>query len=131
MRLRKPVSGSPTKIRRRWRSFKAHSKAAHKSQLTGTGLSQNLTPAVVLSAAHRKGGCDRTLDAPYGLAVDGEGDLFVTNVGVHGGCRGSLAEFSAGSIESSGSPKPKVFVTTDGKHNSIDAPNALTFGPGL
>ncbi|MGA8644485.1 MAG: hypothetical protein WB650_21465 [Candidatus Binatus sp.] len=101
------------------------------SQLTGTGLSQNLTPAAVLSATHHKGDCDQTLDGPYGLAVDGSGDLFVANVRVHGGCRGSLAEFSAGSIESSGSPKPEVFITTDGKRNSIDAPNALTFGPGL
>ncbi len=101
------------------------------SQLTGTGLSQNLTPAVVLSAAHRGGACNRTLDGPYGLAVDGSGDLFVANDRTHGGCLGSLAEFSAGSIETSGSPKPELFITTDGKRNSIDGPNALTFGPTL
>lgn len=101
------------------------------SQLTGTGLSQNLTPAVVLSAAHHGGACNQTLDGPYGLAVDGSGDLFVANVRTHGGCPGSLAEFSAASIETSGSPKPELFITTDGKRNSIDAPNALTFGPTL
>lgn len=101
------------------------------SQLTGTGLAQNLTPAVVLTPAHHKGDCNSTIDAPYGIAVDGAGDLFVANVRVHGGCKGSLAEFSAGSIGSSGSPKPEVFITTDSKRNSLDAPNAITFGPEL
>jgi hypothetical protein len=85
----------------------------------------------VLGAIHHKGACNLTLDGPNGLAVDGSGDLFVANVGIHGSCRGSLAEFSAGSIGSSGNPKPEVFITTDSKRNSLDAPNALTFGPAL
>jgi hypothetical protein len=99
------------------------------SQLTGTGLSQNLTPAVVLTPAHRSGACRKSLDGPYGLAVDGVGDLYVANSNADRGCFGSLAEFSASSIESSGSPKPKAFITTDGKRTSINYPNALTFGP--
>jgi sugar lactone lactonase YvrE len=101
------------------------------SQLTGTGLSQNLTPAVVLGATHHSGPCKQSLDGPYGLAVDGSGNLFVANANAHGSCLGSLAKFLAGSIETTGSPKPKVFITTDGKRNSIDGPNALTFGPVL
>jgi len=101
------------------------------SQLAGTGLSQNLTPAVVLTATHHSGPCNLSVDGPYGLAVDGSGDLFVANTGDQGGCRGSLAKFLAGSIETTGSPKPKVFITTDGKRNSINIPNALTFGPVL
>lgn len=99
------------------------------SQLIATGLSQNLTPAVVLSPAQHGGVCNESLDGPYGLALDGAGDLYVANSNIHGDCRGSLAKFLAKSIESSGSPKPKVFITTDGKGNSIDVPNALTFGP--
>jgi ligand-binding sensor domain-containing protein len=101
------------------------------SQLTGTGLAQNLTPAVVLNPAHRKGHCNATIDGPYGIAVDGSGDLWVANSQVHEGCKGSLAAFSAGSIGSSGSPKPEVFITRDSEGNSLDAPNALTFGPPL
>jgi sugar lactone lactonase YvrE len=101
------------------------------SELSGTGLAQNLTPAVVLTPAHRKGDCDLTINAPYGIAIDGSGNLWVANVRVHGGCKGSIAEFSAGSIGSSGSPKPELFITTDSKGDSLDAPNALTFGPQL
>jgi sugar lactone lactonase YvrE len=99
------------------------------SQLTATGLSQNLTPAVVLSPAHHGGACNESLDGPYGLALDGADNLYVANSNTHGDCLGSLAKFLAKSIESSGSPKPKVFITTDGKGTSIDAPNALTFEP--
>jgi len=101
------------------------------SQLAGSGLSQNLTPAVVLTATHHSGSCNKSVDGPYGLAVDGSGNLFVANSQVRGGCRGSLAEFLAGSIETTGSPKPKVFITNDGTPNSIHGPNALTFGPTL
>ena len=99
------------------------------SDLAGSGLSQNITPAAVLSAAQRDGVCNQSLDGPYGLAVDNSGNLFVANTRVHGGCVGSLAEFSAGSIGSSGNPKPKLFITPDGNHTSINAPNALTFAP--
>jgi DNA-binding beta-propeller fold protein YncE len=91
--------------------------------LGGSGLDQDLTPAVVLTATARGGSCNMTIDAPYGLAFDGGGNLFVANAG-SGGCSGSLAEFSAGKIGSTGSPKPKVFATRGLVH-----PNALTFGP--
>jgi sugar lactone lactonase YvrE len=99
------------------------------SQLAGIGLSQNLTPAVVLGPRHHGGACNESLDGPYGLAVDSAFNLYVANSNLRGGCLGSLAEFSSGSIKSSGSPKPKAFVTTDSKRTSIDTPNALTFGP--
>ena len=93
--------------------------------LVGTGLHQNLTPAVVLSPTAEGGSCNLSIDAPYGLAFDGSGNLFVANAGSGGGgCHGSLAQFSAGSIGSTGSPKPKVFATGGLVH-----PNALTFGP--
>ena len=95
------------------------------NQLTGTGLAKDLTPAVILSATSRGGSCHLTLDAPYGVAVDGSGNLFVSNANGVAGCHGSLAEFSAGSIASTGSPKPKVFMTG----SDLNSPNALTFGP--
>ncbi len=98
-------------------------------QLTATGLSQNLTPAVVLSSAQHGGGCNESLDGPYGLALDGAGDLYVANSNIHSNCLGSLAKFLAKSIKSSGSPKPKAFITTDRNGTSIDVPNALTFAP--
>jgi len=91
--------------------------------LGGVGLDQDLTPAVVLSATARGGSCNMTIDAPYGLAFDNGGNLFVANAG-SGGCSGSLAQFSPGKIGSTGSPKPQVFGTAGLVH-----PNALTFGP--
>lgn len=100
-------------------------------QLTGTGISQNLTPAVVLSPARKPGPCPETLDGPYGVAVDRHGNLFVSNANLSGRCLGSLAEFSAKSIESSGSPIPKVFITTTVWGYNVNDPNNLTFGPAL
>ena len=91
--------------------------------LGGAGLDQNLTPAVVLTETSEGGSCKMSIDGPYGLAFDSGGNLFVANAG-SGGCSGSLAQFSAGSIGSTGSPKPKVFATGGLVH-----PNALTFGP--
>ena len=91
--------------------------------LGGSGLDQDLTPAVVLTATARGGSCNMTIDAPYGLAFDNGGNLFVANAG-SGSCSGSLAQFSANKIGSTGSPKPKVFGTAGLVH-----PNALTFGP--
>jgi len=100
-------------------------------QVTGTGLSQNLTPAVVLSPVSEARRCHESLDGPYGIAVDRKGNLFVSNANVTGNCFGSLAEFSPKSIKSSGSPIPKVFIVTTVYGNNINDPNNLTFGPSL
>ena len=99
--------------------------------ITGTGLSQNVTPAVVLSPSIIRGPCPLSLDGPYGIAVGLKGNLFVSNANIGGGCLGSLAMFSAKSIESSGSPIPKVFIITRRYGNNINRPNNLTFGPTL
>jgi streptogramin lyase len=101
------------------------------NQIAGAGLSQDLTPAVVLSSVSRAGPCTESLDGPYGVAVDKDGNLFVTNANLAGSCFGSLAEFSAASIESSGNPIPKVFITTRPYGYNIHEPNNLTFGPTL
>lgn len=95
------------------------------NQLTATGLATDLTPAVVISASSRGGSCHLSLDGPYGVAVDGSGNLFVSNANKAGGCLGSLAEFSAGSIASTGSPKPNAFITG----SDLNSPNAITLGP--
>ncbi|HVB55199.1 MAG TPA: hypothetical protein VNE63_02035 [Candidatus Acidoferrales bacterium] len=100
-------------------------------QLTGTGMSQNLTPAVVLSPTSESGRCPESLDGPYGIAVDQKGNLFVSNANLAGQCFGSLVKFSAESIQSSGSPIPKVVITTTRHGNNINDPNSLTFGPLL
>ena len=100
-------------------------------QLSGTGLSLNITPAVILSSASRTGRCTQSLDGPYGVAVDLAGNLFVSNANIGSRCFGSLAKFSAKSIESSGSPIPKLFITTSPYGYNINDPNNLTFGPLL
>ncbi len=97
------------------------------SDLAGTGLHQDLTPAVVLSATSESGPCNLSLDGPYGLAFNGGGDLLVANANTNvAGCVGSLAQFSAGSLGATGSPTPKAFIT-----NGVNSPNGLTFGPTI
>ncbi len=100
------------------------------SELNETGLSQNLTPSVVLSAHNMPGACNTSLAGPYGLAVS-NGSLFVTNSSIIGGCKGSLAVFPANKIASTGNPKPKVFITSNGRGTNINSPNAVTVGPPL
>jgi streptogramin lyase len=101
-------------------------------QLSGTGLSQNLIPDVVLGAVSESGPCPQSLDNPYGLALDNNGNLYVSNTNLlTSGCFGSLAEFSAKSITASGTPTPKVFITQDAQGENINDPNSLTFGPTI
>ncbi len=93
------------------------------NQLTGTGLGQDLTPPIVLDS---KGGgtCSQSLNSPYGVAVNQNGNLLVSNANGGGGCRGSVVEFLARKITSSGRPKPKVVIS-----GNMNVPNALTLGP--
>jgi hypothetical protein len=100
-------------------------------QLSGTGLSQNLSPDVVLGATSESGPCPQGLDGPYGVALDNNGNLFVSNANLQGECFSSLVEFSAKSIKSSGNPTPKVFITQDPQGDNIGDPNNLTFGPSV
>lgn len=95
----------------------------------GAGLSQNITPAVVLTAATMRGACTQSLDAPYGVAIDQRGNLLVSNKGTTTQCVGSIAKFMANRITSSGSPAPRVFLRANSSGTNLNAPNALTFGP--
>lgn len=100
------------------------------SQIAGSGLSQNITPAVVLTATTLRGACSQSLDAPYGVAVDQSGKLLVSNAGQNSaGCLGSLSKFSARAIRSSGSPRPIMFLRSNLSGTNFNSPNNLTFGP--
>jgi sugar lactone lactonase YvrE len=95
----------------------------------GTGLSQNVTPAVVLSPTTMPGRCNQSFNGPYGVAVDQSGNLLVGSAGTSAPCAGSLAKFLANSITASGSPKPRVFISANLRGTNLNAPNYLTFGP--
>ena len=104
------------------------------NQLRGAGLFQNATPPVILSTTPITDGspCAFSLDSPYGLAIDGLGNLYVGNDGTNGSnCSGSLARFSAATIRKTGSPKPNLFISSDASASNLDAPNYLTWGPIL
>ena len=99
------------------------------SQISPSGLSQNITPAVVLNPAKMPGPCNQSFNAPYGVAVDQGGNLFVGSAGTTAHCDGSLAKFPAKKITVSGRPKPLVFVPANRKGTNLNMPNYLTFGP--
>jgi streptogramin lyase len=101
------------------------------SQINPSGLSQNITPAVVLSPANMPGRCNQSFNAPYGVAINAAGDLFVGGAGTTASCKGSLAKFPAKRITVSGSPKPSVFISSNLKSTNLDVPNYLTFGPTI
>jgi streptogramin lyase len=101
------------------------------SQINGTGLSRNVTPAVVLSTTNMPGRCNQSLNGPYGVAIDQKGNLFVGNAATTAQCAGSLAKFLTKNITTSGSPKPAVFISANLKGTNLNAPNYLTFGPSI
>ena len=81
------------------------------SQLAASGAP---TPAVTISAS------SGSLDAPYGLAFEAGGDLWVTNVGGN-----TLVEYTPSQLEATGSPTPAVTVSASS--GSIDYPYGLAF----
>jgi sugar lactone lactonase YvrE len=100
------------------------------SQIAGAGLSQNITPAVVLTATTLSGACNQSLDAPYGVAIDQRGDLLVSNAGqTSTGCSGSISKFVPSRIRSNGSPRPSLFLRSNSGGTNLNSPNNLTFGP--
>ena len=103
------------------------------NQLSGAGLSNNPTPAVVLSPTAESGQqCTQSLDSPYGVAVDSKGNLFVVNAGDTGpNCVGSLAKFSSKSITASGSPVPVVFISSNASGTNLDFSGYPIFGPSI
>jgi sugar lactone lactonase YvrE len=72
------------------------------------------TPTVTLSTN------SGSLDFPFGLAFDGSGDLWVSNIS-----GGSVVEFSAAQIAASGSPTPTATISGA----SVFFPSGLAFDP--
>jgi streptogramin lyase len=103
-------------------------------QLRVTGLFQAVTPPVILTPTPITNGspCSLSIDNPYGVAVDGAGNLYIANTGTTGSdCSGSLAKFLRASIGKSGSPVPQLFISSDSSDANLDTPNYLTWGPDL
>jgi sugar lactone lactonase YvrE len=99
-------------------------------QIAGAGLSQNITPAVVLTATTLPGACNQSLDAPYGVAIDKGGNLLVSNASQSSaGCSGSISKFPPSRIRSNGSPRPSFFLRSNSAGTNLNSPNNLTFGP--
>ncbi|HEX3946794.1 MAG TPA: hypothetical protein VHW47_03775, partial [Acidimicrobiales bacterium] len=92
------------------------------AQLTSSG---SPVPAVTLSWNG-----SGSLACPEGIAFDGNGNLWVSTLGGTGGLAGtgSVVEFTAGQLGSSGSPTPAVTLTAPtGTGTVLAGPYALAF----
>ncbi|MGH9108682.1 MAG: IPT/TIG domain-containing protein [Acidimicrobiales bacterium] len=72
------------------------------------------TPAVTIT----------TPGAPYGLAFDGQGDLWATEQTAH-----ELVEYAPGQLTASGAPAPVLVISNDAS-TSLKDPRALAFDAG-
>ena len=100
------------------------------SQLSGSGLGNDLAPVVTLSPVTVKGHCTESIDGPYGVAIDAKGNLYIVNTGTTGpSCVGSITEFAAKKIAASGSPAPKAFVSSNSTGSNVDFSGYPVFGP--
>ena len=87
------------------------------------------TPKVTITATAvlTLDGIALSLDFPEGVAFDPAGNLWVANL--ESDNAGSLAEFTATQLASSGGPSPAVFLDSDIFGINIHQPSQLTFGP--
>ena len=95
------------------------------------GASGSLTPTVTITATPVEtiDGITTSLDGPDGLAFDPSGNLWVSNL--QSDNAGSVAEFTAAQLATSGNPSPAVFLDSDEFGLNIHQPALLTFGPIL
>jgi len=93
------------------------------------GASGSLTPTVTITATPVEtiDGITTSLDGPDGLAFDPSGNLWVSNL--QSDNAGSVAEFTAAQLATSGNPSPAVFLDSDEFGLNIHQPALLTFGP--
>jgi streptogramin lyase len=93
------------------------------------GASGSLMPTVTIAATIviTADGFASSLDNPDGLAFDPSGNLWVSNL--ESDNAGSIAEFTAAQLATSGSPSPAVFLDSDIFGININLPALLTFGP--
>jgi serine/threonine protein kinase, bacterial len=98
------------------------------SDLASTGTR---TPLVTLgaTAVPVSGGTANSLDDPEGLAFDDDdsGNLWVANISSNN--VGSLVEYTASQLSSSGSPSPNVFLNSDVFGVNFHTPGLIIFGP--
>ena len=86
-------------------------------EFTQAQLATGGAPAPTVTLAATAG----SLDGPTALVFDRAGDLWVSNV-----FNNSVVEFTPGQLAASGSPTPKVTITSNGLvPASIDSPEAL------
>jgi hypothetical protein len=89
------------------------------------------TPLVTLgaTAVPLSGGTANSLDIPEGLAFDDDdsGNLWVSNTTSNN--VGSIVEYTASQLSSSGSPSPNVFLNSDMFGINFHTPGVITFGP--
>jgi hypothetical protein len=92
-------------------------------------MSGTPTPTVIITATPvvTLDGIALSLDFPEGVAFDPAGNLWVANLDSDNA--GSLAEFTAAQLATSGSPSPAVFLDSDIFGTNIHQPSLLTFGP--
>ncbi|MBF6561285.1 MAG: hypothetical protein IVW56_13440 [Candidatus Binataceae bacterium] len=103
------------------------------ADLAGSGTSTP-TPAVVLtSTAYGKGNLLTSFQRPDGLAFDSLGNLWVANTQQPktGLGLGSLVEFGASELATSGSPVPLRGILANHYDSNLMNPGYLTFGPSL
>jgi len=84
-------------------------------------MSGSPTPAVVI------GSTVNSIDLPYAITFDRNGNLWVANNGVGGPDVGSLVALSPSQLASSGSPVPHVILASNGAN--LNNPDSLTFDP--
>jgi secreted PhoX family phosphatase len=95
-------------------------------QLTASG---SPAPAVTLTATTVNGTTANSFDDPAGITFDRHGNLWVANL--FSDQVGSVAEFSAADLATSGSPQPLVFIDSNAAATNLKSPLMLTFGPSI
>jgi hypothetical protein len=107
--------------------------------LAGAGT-VSLAPAITINATTVVDRVNRlksydfeSFNSPAALAFDSEGDLWVGNslqpASVFGA--GSLVEFAASQLTTSGSPVPERAILGNRRDTNLGSPHFMTFGPAL
>ncbi len=94
-----------------------------------------LTPEVILSSDTPAAGTPPSINGPWGLALDANGDLWVSNeqlIPPSGVAPGTVVEFASADITTSGTPTPVVTLTTTTINtvDTIDDPQGIAFSGG-
>lgn len=93
-----------------------------------------LTPEVILSSTVPVVGTPPSINGPWGLALDGSGNLWASNeqlIGDTAVLPGTVVEFTAADITETGTPIPAVTLTstTVDTLDTLDDPQGISFSP--